>query len=125
MPTGSDPADWLAGHGPNGLGDLFARACAEQDPDFPITVVPGREVIQVLLERVDDPIRGAVDIVAALAAQLPATERTQLVQQSVSEMTRHGWNPRDTYAKALEHAMRAAPTQAPVAPRTSVTPSLI
>ncbi|KRF35528.1 CHC2 zinc finger domain-containing protein [Terrabacter sp. Soil810] len=125
LPSGADPADWLAARGPNGLGDLFARPSNAHDPEVPHTVVPGRQLIQLLLDRVDDPIRDAVDTIAALAAQLPPTERAQLLRDSTSEMTRHGWNPRDAYAKALEDAMRRPPTAVRATPFIPVTPSLI
>lgn len=125
LPSGSDPASWLADRGPNGLGDLFARPSTVPDPNVPNTIVPGRELIRVLLERVDDPIREAVDTVAAVAARLPATERAQLLQESVSEMTRHGWNPRDAYAKALDYALRETNIRPGVPLSPAASPSLI
>jgi DNA primase len=125
MPSGRDPADWLASHGPHGLRDLLAGPAQVQDGDVPHTVVPGREVVRLLLDRVDDPIRDAVEIVAGLASQLPAAERAQLLRDSAAEMTRHGWNPHDVYSKALDYAMREQSSPATPLPRLATTPSLI
>jgi DNA primase len=125
MPSGIDPADWLAKHGPNGLRDLLAAPSAATSDDVPTTVVPGRDIIRALLYKAEDPIRDAVDIVTALAGQLPSAERLRLLRDSAAEMTRHGWNPRDTYTKALEHAIRRQPTAHPSKWRSPATPSLI
>lgn len=125
MPSGIDPADWLAKHGPNGLRDLLAAPSAATSDDVPTTVVPGRDIIRALLYKAEDPIRDAVDIVTALAGQLPSAERLRLLRDSAAEMTRHGWNPRDTYTKALEHAIRRQPPAHPSKWRSSATPSLI
>lgn len=124
MPSGIDPADWLATHGPNGLRDLLPAPSQETRDDMPHTVVPGRDIIRALLYKAGDPIRDAVDLIATLAGQLPATERHQLLRDSAAEMTRHGWNPRDTYVKALEHAMRGQPAAHPSMWRAPATPSL-
>lgn len=125
MPSGRDPADWLASQGPNGLRDLLAGPADVQDSDVPHTVVPGRELIRLLLDRVDDPIREAVEAVAGLASQLPAPERAQLLRDSAAEMTRHGWNPHDVYSKALDYAMREQGSPATPLPRLNTSPSLI
>ncbi|GAA2501529.1 CHC2 zinc finger domain-containing protein [Terrabacter carboxydivorans] len=125
MPSGVDPADWLASHGPNGLRDLLAGPVQDQDGEVPGTAVPGREVIRLLLDRVDDPIRDAVEIVAGLASQLPAAERAQLLRDSAAEMTRHGWNPHDVYSKALHYAMREQGSPTVPMPPVASTPSLI
>lgn len=124
MPAGADPADWLAAQGPNGLRDLLAPSRAIGDV-VPTSVVPGRDIIRALLYKADDPIRDAVDLVATLASQLPSTERRQLLRDSADEMTRHGWNPRDTYTKALEQAMYEQPNHRPAVWRPAASPSLI
>jgi DNA primase len=125
MPSGHDPADWLASHGPNGLRDLLAGPADVQDADLPRTVVPGREIIRLLLDRVDDPIRDAVEAVAGLASQLPAVERARLLRDSAAEMTRHGWNPHDVYSKALDYAMREQGSRATPLPRPATTRPMI
>jgi len=125
MPPGTDPAEWLATRGPNGLRDLLATPCAPPSDAVPTTVVPGRDVIRALLYKADDPIRDAADLVATLASQLPPGERHQLLRDSAAEMTRHGWNPRDTYAMAVEHALREHRTRRPSLWRPAATPSLI
>ena len=125
MPAGEDPADWIAAHGPAGLCDLLLPLTQECDGERPHTEVPGRELIRLLLDRADDPIRDAVQTIAPIAAQLPLTERARLVRDSTAEMTRHGWNPRDTYSQALEHAMRDQPTRSPAPDSVARTPSLI
>lgn len=122
--AGSDPADWLATHGPAGLYDLLSDPARTREPDVPRTVVPSRELIQVLLDRADDPTCDAVQIVTGLAAHLAPTERTQLLRESAAEMTRHGRNPRDAYTKALERAMHQGAAAASPAPRAVVSPSL-
>lgn len=125
MPPGTDPADWLATHGPNGLRGLLAAPSGSAADDVPTTVVPGRDIIRALLYKADDPIRDAAELVATLASQLPSTERHQLLRDSTAEMTRHGWNPRDTYARAVEHALREHPNRRPSMWRPAATPSLI
>ncbi len=125
MPPSIDPADWLATHGPHGLRDLLAAPSQATSDDVPNTIVPGRDIIRALLYKADDPIRDAVELVTALASQLPSTERRELLRDSAVEMTRHGWNPRDTYVKALEHAMREQPTAHSCMWRSPATPSLI
>ncbi|GAA2748319.1 hypothetical protein GCM10009868_40860 [Terrabacter aerolatus] len=125
MPPGTDPADWLATHGPNGLQDLLAAPSGSAADDVPTTIVPGRDIIRALLYKADDPIRDAIDLIATLASQLPSTERRQLLRDSAAEMTRHGWNPCDTYAKALEEAMSEQPNHRPAVWRPAASPSLI
>lgn len=124
MPAGTDPADWLATHGTNGLRGLLAAPSGSPSDDAPTTVVPGRDIIRALLYKAQDPIRDAAELVATLASQLPSTERHQLLRDSTAEMTRHGWNPRDTYARAVEHAMREHPTRRPSMWRPAATHSL-
>ena len=125
MPAGTDPADWLATRGSNGLRDLLAAPDGATGDDVPITIVPGRDIIRALLYKADDPIRDAAELVATLASQMPSTERHQLLRDSAAEMTRHGWNPRSTYVKAVEHALREHPTPRPSLRRPASTPSLI
>lgn len=125
MPSGIDPADWLTTHGPNGLRDLLAASSRATRDDVPNTAVPGRDIIRALLYKADDPIRDAVDLVTALAGQLSSAEGHQLLRDSTAEMTRHGWNPRDSFAKAVEDALREQPTPRSTLWRPTATPSLI
>ncbi|MBC9822849.1 CHC2 zinc finger domain-containing protein [Terrabacter sp. MAHUQ-38] len=128
MPTGQDPADWIAAHGPAGLRDLLlppTDATDATDETRPHTQVPGRALIRLLLDRADDPIRDAVQTIAPIAAQLPLAERVRLLRDSAAEMTRHGWNPRDAYSQALEHALREQPARPRASNSLARTPSLI
>jgi DNA primase len=125
MPAGTDPAAWLAKHGSNGLRDLLLAPSPATSDDVPNTIVPGRDIVRALLYKADDPIRDAAELVATLAARLHPEERDQLLRDSAAEMTRHGWNPRDTYTRALEHAIRRQPSAHPSKWRSPATPSLI
>ncbi|MGO4362282.1 CHC2 zinc finger domain-containing protein [Terrabacter sp. RAF57] len=124
MPSGSDPADWLAANGPAGLPDLLADPSRAQDPEVPRTVVPGRELVQVLLDRAGHATSEAVEIVTGLAAYLAPAERTQLLRESDAEMTRHGRNPRGTYTAALTDALHRSAATHPAMQRETSTPSL-
>ena len=117
LPTGRDPGDWLAQHGPNGL--LLLDPAHAGAPGGPRQAGP--EIVRATLaRRPRDPVHAVFVALQPLLAALPAPQATDLATGATAEMTRQGWNPDHAFARALADAPlarsadRAYPTGATV-----------
>ena len=117
LPTGQDPAAWLAQHGPAGLALLDpARADTAGGPRQ-----AGPEIVRgVLARNRRDPARDVTAALQPLLAVLPAHQADDLAAGAVAEMTRQGWNP----DHAFTHVLAAARRQAGRAPAYTAGPAL-
>lgn len=141
LPEGTDPAEWLtATDRPDRLEPFVAApglpgptaidwrheqswGVAETRPaDSPVTSLPGRDIVRLTLERASDPVRDTVNAVVRLSSRLGPGLRQALVEDATSEMTRRGWNPNGTFARALERGLQTQPSGIPPPERTLTRP---
>jgi DNA primase len=117
LPTGNDPAQWLAAQGDSGLSAFDRRDCLNTDEYSIRPSPPGRELVRLLADRHRQPVRAVLTTLLPLIAQLPPKPATHLLREAAQEMTRLGWNPNNSFTRVLAEAatqMRAAPaSQAP------------
>jgi DNA primase len=79
LPSGVDPADWLAEHGRAGLS-AFDPAAPDGSPILGVHPgLPDLELTRIALSRGTDAIRELARIVVPLLAELPPTETHRLV----------------------------------------------
>ena len=105
LPDGHDPASWIVEHGPEGLdtfltdaGSPTRRASpAPWSLPCPAGTWPGSHC-----EGAADPIRDTIAAVTPLARGLGPSMRATLVAQAAAEMTRNGWNPNNTFTRAIQ-----------------------
>ncbi|MHB8188369.1 MAG: CHC2 zinc finger domain-containing protein [Dermatophilaceae bacterium] len=111
MPSGSDPAEWLAIQGDSALTAFDRRGCLSLDDDIRPSL-PGRALVRLLAERHPQPLRAVLTSLAPLATQLSPEPATRLLREVEQEMTRAGWNPNGSFTRALTEAVarvRASP----------------
>jgi DNA primase len=115
LPNGTDPADWLASHGPDALDTFDPAQRHTPDPEGRESVrprQPGRELVALACAHGGEPVRPVTGAVVRLAPRLSAPALDELITGAVADMTRRGWNPGDSYARALHQAARPRTTRA-------------
>ncbi len=114
LPDGLDPAEWLAHHGLTGLAalDPAQRHTTIGDPLHHSVRprLPGRELAELAC-RDGQPMRTAITDVLRLEGHLNTRAKTALIDSVVAEMTRQGWNPNDTFGRALAQALTRPPPE--------------
>ncbi|HEY5181615.1 MAG TPA: CHC2 zinc finger domain-containing protein [Dermatophilaceae bacterium] len=105
LPTGTDPAEWLAARGDPGLMAFDRRGCLSIDEHGVRPSLPGRELVRLLAERHPQPFRAVLNGLVPLAAQLPPEPATCLLRETEQEVTRLGWNPNGSFTQALTEAV--------------------
>ncbi|WP_162308240.1 toprim domain-containing protein [Segeticoccus rhizosphaerae] len=106
LPAGSDPADWLRAHGATGLAAFDRTHLLHDSPDQMHPHLPGRELVQTLLDGgVSEPVPAVLATLLPLAAQVPDHARDALLTGAEREMTAQGWNPNDQFSRALRRAL--------------------
>jgi DNA primase len=105
LPTGTDPAEWLAGQGDSGLTAFDRRGCLRTNEYRVRPSLPGRELVQLIAERHSQPVSAVLTSLVPLVEQLPAGPATQLLRDAEQEMTRLGWNPNGSFTRALTDAV--------------------
>lgn len=95
---GSDPADWLARHGPSGLDAFDPHAAHGQAPR---PVLPGPELVPLVVADSRDPVGEAARVVARLATGLPRDEAIALAAEVEAELTDRGWDATSGFAGLL------------------------
>jgi hypothetical protein len=71
--------------------------------------LPGRELVRLLADRHPQPVRPVLASLVPLAARLPSEPAIHLLPQATLEMTRLGWKPDDSFARALAEAVAHSP----------------
>jgi DNA primase len=118
LPTGIDPADWLAAQGDSGLSafDRGGDLCSDEPGIRPS--LPGRQLVGLLGERHPQLVRSVLASMVPLAAQLPPELATRLLRDVEGEVTRRGWNPVGSFTRELAEAVTKALA---VSPRQATT----
>ena len=104
LPGEVDPADWIRDHGVSGLSAFDLLPDHSRARAVGVTT-PGRELVQVLLDKGSDPYRRVLDVLVPLAVALPRARAGELLDQATREMTRQGWNPDRRFSRALSRAL--------------------
>jgi DNA primase len=113
LPTGTDPAEWLAGRGDPGLTAFDRRGCLRTNEYRVRPSLPGRELVQLIAERHSQPVPAVLTSLVPIAQQLPTGPATQLLRDVEHEMTQRGWNPNGSFSRALIDAVaQVKPTSA-------------
>jgi DNA primase len=109
LPDGTDPADWIAEHGPGGLAAFDPTVSGTHAGVRPRQ--PGRELVRLALAEAHQPVRDTIREVLPLALAQPHQAAAELLAQAEAEaeaeMTRQGWNPNNTFTRALRKATTA------------------
>ncbi|HEX5403955.1 MAG TPA: CHC2 zinc finger domain-containing protein [Pseudonocardiaceae bacterium] len=129
LPAGTDPASWLAEHGPDGLA-AFDRHPHPSMGEAVVPHLPGRELVRLAVQRCADPTAAVLSSITPLTATLPSDAVERLLGQVEAEMSRQGWNPHHSFESVLRHhattALRQHPARStwpasPAAPRRPST----
>jgi len=108
LPTGSDPADWLAAQGDSGLSAFDRGGDLSSDEPGIRPSLPGRRLVGLLAERHPKLVRSVLASIVPLAAQLPSEPAARLLRDVEREVTRQGWNPNGSFTRELAEAVAKA-----------------
>ena len=122
LPTGTDPAEWLAARGDPGLMAFDRRGCLSIDEDGVRPSLPGRELVRLLVQRHPQPFRAVLTSLVPLAAQLPPEPATCLLRATEQEVTRLGWNANGSFTRALAEAVARVRTEPEPQATTDICP---
>jgi DNA primase len=109
LPSGRDPADWLAQHAAAGLDIIDPTRAGNRSAPLP----PGAEIAHLALERfaygstradTGDPTRAVIEALRPLAGALAPADSAALLATATREMRRQGWDPHGRFTAALHHA---------------------
>jgi len=117
LDPGTDPAGWLAQHGPDGLTRLGLGTTHRN----PFLRQPGPELVRAVLAGTRRPIPDVTAALTPLLQSLPDEQGRDLAAGAVAEMTRQGWNPDGAFARALARAALPAQPSRPVCEPTGLT----
>lgn len=113
LPSATDPAEWLARHGANGLAALNPAQRHTEPFDNELKSrrphLPSREIAELACCTAQ-PVRTALHDVWQLTPRLTGSAAEALIRGVVAEMTRQGWNPQGEFSSALRRARTANPS---------------
>jgi DNA primase len=141
LPEGVDPADWIGrSPDPHSQADRLVPFLAPPDlkewapymtgspsgaghgTGSPTTVLPGRDLVRLALDRATDPIRDTLAAITPIAQRLGPGMRHALIEQATAEMTRRGWNPKNAFTAALHRGLESTPGGIPPLRRETTRP---